>query len=115
MVEGILSRKAVAVTATDLLEENPALPVEDEGGRIGRFMRRIPTQSIKVRHPVVRIGHKNDVRGHIRLLGEELPRMLIEICGGSRVDQQNRRFLRREVRRMFDEIVNLSYAERALV
>jgi hypothetical protein len=87
MVEGILSGEAVAMRATDFLEENRAVRIEDKGGWICSFVWRIPPRPIQIRHLVVRICHENDVRGQICLLGEELFGALIEICGRSRIDQ----------------------------
>jgi hypothetical protein len=78
-------------------------------------VRRIPTQPIKVRHLVVRGRYQHHVWRKIGLLREKLLGSLIEVGRRSRIDEQHRRFLRREIRRIFDEVVNLFLAVGTLV
>src|SRR5271170_1771009 len=99
----------------DLLKNDHSHFVENERGRICRLMRRIPTQSIQVGNLIVRICHKYHVGRQLGLLFEELLRMLIEISGRSRVDQEHSRVLRLEVRGMVCEIMNLLDAVRTLI
>src|ERR1700757_4304929 len=107
VVEGILCRQAIAVAMANLLEDDRPLFVENERRRIRRLMRRVPTQTIQIRDLIVRIRHENNIRWQLGLLFEEFLRMLIQISGRSRINQQHSRVLRLEVGSMIYEIMNL--------
>jgi len=86
------------MTAADLLKQNVAALVENEGRRICSFVRRVPAQTVQVRHLVVRVDHELYVGRQIGLLFQKLLGMLIEIGWRTRIDEKNIHFLVREVR-----------------
>src|ERR1700759_3798291 len=81
LVEGVLCGQTILVTVTDLLEKNCLIFIENECRRIGRLMRGIPTQAVRIGHRVIRIGDQNDIGGQLRLLRKKLFCMLIQVCG----------------------------------
>jgi hypothetical protein len=79
MIECILCGQAIAVAVTDLLEHHGATSVENERRWISRLVRRVPPQSVEVGDLVVRVSDKNNIRGQLSLLLQELLCMLIEV------------------------------------
>src|SRR5271155_2551952 len=84
LIEDVLCCSPIAVAMADLLENDHSLFIENECRRVGRLMRRVPTQSIQIGDLVVRIRHKNNIGWQISLLFEEFLRMLIQILGRQR-------------------------------
>ena len=67
------------MTVADLFKQDVAALVENEGRRICSFVRCVPTQTVQVRHFVVRVDHELYVGRQIRLLCQKLLGMLIAI------------------------------------
>src|ERR1700751_207132 len=103
------------MAATDLFEDHEALLVEKEGGWISGFMWCVPPQPVEVRQFVVGVSHENDVGRQVSLFFEELPRVLVQIGGRSRIDEEYTRILGRKVRGVLNEVVDLPHTVGALI
>lgn len=110
-----MSGQAIRVAMTDLLENDRPVLVENECRRIGRFMRGVPTEAVRIGHLVIRIGDQNDIGGQVGLLRKEFFGVLIQVSRWSGIDQEDLDVLSRKIRGMLNEIVDLFHAERALI
>jgi len=95
------------MTVADLLKQDVAALVENEGGWIRGLVGCVPAKTIQVRHCVVRVNHQLYVGRQIGLLRKKLLGMLIKIGWRPGLDEKNVDFLACEVRAVLHKIVYL--------
>ena len=99
----------------DLLKQDVAVLVENEGGWIRGLVGCVPAKAIQIRHFVVRVNHQLNVGRQIGLLRKKLLGMLIEIGWRAGIDEKNVDFLACKVRAVLHKIVYLFDAVWALI
>lgn len=105
----------VAVGVANLLEEDLAVTVEDEGGRICGLMWCVPPQAIEVGCFVIGVDDELDVGRQIGLLFQELPGVLIEVGRRAWIYEEHTDPPGCEVRCARGKVMNLPDAIGALV
>jgi len=115
LLQDLAGRGAVAVDAAGLLVQNLAGLVQNERGRIGRFVRRVPAQTVKIGRLVGQVGHECDVCWQCGLLCEEFLSVLIEFRRRTWIDKHDGRFLSSKFRGVRYEIMSLLLEKGALI
>jgi len=106
-------RSAVA-SETDLCETDGPATIDDECSGIRRFLRRIPTQLIRIREHVIGISGDTTVRRQ-RSTRQELPGVLLHRVGRTGIDPHAARPNRLKRWRVAEKVGELARAEWALI